>query len=336
MSIGAMGWILMERLLWASLTLAVGFGAAALVSRLTFVAPAAKAWVWRLVLLQGALVLLFNLGVGIEVVKASNGTASGSVNHLSAATGAGLAVFWLVPACVLLFGLIRSAWQTRRMLLELPSMPRPLEAVAGTASYRLMRELSCPVVALCPRPVVAAPEWCWHSTAQARLALAHEQAHLNRWDVVWQMLGSVAAGIFWFHPLAQMAMKELSFWQECAADAAAIKMIDCEHHDYATTIVDIVAGLREPHIPMAIGLGMQARQLGRRLEVAVDGERARPWLGAFVALLIIVPGLIPWRASAAAVREADADAVAVPTSYGRIASPVGDPGKFYSPVAAGG
>jgi hypothetical protein len=317
MSIGEIGWMLVERLLWASLTLALGFAAALLVSRLSFVAPAAKAWAWRLVLLMSAFVVTFNLGVALQVVKArAESNTVEFVNPLVLSAGAGLAAFWLLPACVLLFGLARSAWETRRMLLELPSMPPPPAAVKGGASYRLMRELSCPVVALCPRPLVAAPEWCWQDTPQARLALAHEAAHLRRWDVAWQMIGSAASALLWFHPLAQWSMRELAFWHECAADAAAIRTIECEHHDYATAIVDIVAGVRDPHIPLAIGLGMQAKQLGRRLEVAVDGDRARPLLGGIVALLIIAPALVPWRA-VTAPREPNGD-LASPRSLGSV------------------
>jgi len=303
MSIGDLGWEAVERLIWTSLSLPLGAFAAWLVSRLNFIPPAAKAWTWRMVVLQATIVFVSNFGVALPVPEQTQGAASAPLPWM-AALGAGLAALWLVPALHRILRLLKAAVMTRRMLLELPEMTRPTGA-AGAASYRLMRELSCPVAALCPQPVIAGPEWCWQNSEQARLALAHEYAHIRRGDVIWQVVGSLAAALFWFHPVAARAFAELSFWQECAADAEAMATVSCDSHDYATAIVDIVAGARTPNLPLALGLGMQARQLGRRLEVAVDAERIRPWLGAAVAFLVIAPALIPWRMARAESDDSD-------------------------------
>lgn len=334
MNLGEWGELIVVRLLWASLAMTLAFGAALLISKLTFMTLKVKVWAWRLAIAQGLVVLLFNPAYrvipGLDSSAATVTASAPSASPWMAALWTGLTTFWLVMALAALARLVKDGLETRRLLAALPDCAAPLSATLSEVKFRLWDSLSCPVVAFGWRPQIAAPSWCWKSTEAARLAIAHEEAHIRHGDLIWQTLASLVKGLFWFHPLAGRAFKELSFWQECVADESAIRSCGCSGEGYAETLVDIVAGSVKTRMPLAVGLGMQARDLGRRLEVAVDEKRWHPVVSILAAGIVLAPALIPWRPAAVAV-DAPVRGAAM---EGRIAAPSNMSSPVFSPAAA--
>lgn len=72
-------------------------------------------------------------------------------------------------------------------------------------------------------------------TAQAEAVIAHEAAHIRRFD--WPMLvaARIAAALFWFNPLVWLLSRTLARRGETAADEAAVQGI--ERADYAEALL---------------------------------------------------------------------------------------------------
>ncbi len=295
MTLGELGWLVLERLAWSLAAFTLAAGAAWIVGQAPRLSPALKAWAWRLALLQAVLVLTFNLGWAIALPSLGQGSPSSADSPLSSALGAGLGAFWIFIAGSMLVNLGRSGIQTARMVARLPLMETPDSFRRFEVDFRLQETLAAPMLALTPLPAVVAPSWCWQKSETARLALEHEKAHLRRGDVQWQVLGFLAAGLLWVHPLARLAYRELIFWQECAADEEAIAELRCPPDVYAEALLKIVSQSGESALPTAVGLGMQAQRLGRRMEVVLRRSRRSSWIVALAAILLLAGALIPWR-----------------------------------------
>jgi beta-lactamase regulating signal transducer with metallopeptidase domain len=83
-------------------------------------------------------------------------------------------------------------------------------------------ELASPATCGWRRAVVVLPaersDW---TDAQLRAALAHELAHVARGDFVWRLAASVAAAIYFWHPLVHLLARRAALMQELAADRLA-------------------------------------------------------------------------------------------------------------------
>ncbi|SRR5579883_19742 len=106
-----------------------------------------------------------------------------------------------------------------------------------------------------------APEW-----PAARLAsvLLHERMHHRRHDLLAQAIGQAACCVFWFHPLAWMALAKQRAERERACDDAVLRE-GVAAHEYAGHLMEIVQALggrrrRWASAPaMAEGGGLEAR-----------------------------------------------------------------------------
>ena len=60
------------------------------------------------------------------------------------------------------------------------------------------------------RPRILLPVDCvkW-SAERIRIVLAHELAHIERQDILWQLVARVSAAFYWFHPLAWLAVSRM-------------------------------------------------------------------------------------------------------------------------------
>jgi hypothetical protein len=76
------------------------------------------------------------------------------------------------------------------------------------------------------------------SESRRKLMLAHEAAHLARWDT---RIAALAAGwvcIFWFNPLVYWAVSRLRLDQELACDATALAQFRGAGRDYAEALLE--------------------------------------------------------------------------------------------------
>ena len=141
----------------------------------------------------------------------------------------------------------------------------------------------------CRRPVVLLPASAnmW-TPDRLRVVLVHELAHVKRWDSLTQTLAVLVRAVYWFNPLAWLAVAQLRVEQERACDDVVLRT-GTRAPDYAEHVLAVTAGLASPRFlsPVALAVG-RAGRLERRLEWILDPARSRRPLTRGTAGLVIV------------------------------------------------
>jgi carboxyl-terminal processing protease len=139
-------------------------------------------------------------------------------------------------------------------------------------------------------------------------ALLHELAHIRRWDFLTQLAARAACALYWFNPLAWLALTRMHREQEQAADDVALGC-GLDRYAYAGHLLAIVTRrpLNGPRAAIAPAMA-SSEKLERRLRVILDAGRSRREPGrravglvAASALAFILPlaALNPWGESLA-------------------------------------
>ena len=217
-------------------------------------------------------------------------------------------LYLAVAAC---FGLwLVAGFFTRRSALRCPTPidPARLDAVAWPrsrcrASLFESSAISVPVVVGCFRPAILLPiEWSSWSDAKLGSVLAHERAHVARFDYAFLMLALVNRCVFWFHPAAWIVLRRISDAAELACDEAAIEA-GSSPREYTRYLLEIASARGSARGRFVVaGPAMASRtQLGRRIDTILARESARErmrsaiggrWLAAsMVALAACSAGL---------------------------------------------
>ncbi len=148
-----------------------------------------------------------------------------------------------------------------------------------------------------------------NSTAgQMELILAHEMAHVRRCDLLGNWFSTLVSGLFFFHPLVWLAVRESRLSQEVACDELAVRRPGVSVADYGRLLVELATQRPAAAIPLVTVGVVESFQtfLKRRLSAMKSiGTRSRKtmvlsWAVAMVAVL----GLLPWRLAAAPKAEA--------------------------------
>ena len=160
------------------------------------------------------------------------------------------------------------------------------EGLASLSMQRLAERLGCAKMALyryvpgkaeleALGPVVLLPDESdrWR-TERLRMVLIHELAHVQRWDCLVQLLAHLARALFWFHPLAWLAVSRLRVEQELACDDVVLAS-GASAPDYAEHLVVVTAGLAENLwiAPVALGMGRDPSAL---VFARIDGDPIQP------------------------------------------------------------
>ena len=74
-------------------------------------------------------------------------------------------------------------------------------------------------------------------SAERRLVLRHEVAHLCRGDTWWSLLAELTFALLWFHPLAWLAMPKFRLDQELACDECVLRQSPQDETAYANTLL---------------------------------------------------------------------------------------------------
>jgi len=200
--------------------------------------------------------------------------------------GRGLAMIWLVGASAFAAG-----------LAELAAASGVHGAVLGLVS----RQGLIPMAWGWRRPVVLLPKdaGSWPE-GRLRAVLLHELAHIRRRDVATQLVGELARGLFWFHPLAWWSLRRLRAEQEAACDDCVLRA-GTHPDDYAEDLLAVTTRL--PAGPQAAGVALAMGRPGRieariRAILAPDRDRrpvggVRPAVvGALFAALAMLAAVV--------------------------------------------
>jgi beta-lactamase regulating signal transducer with metallopeptidase domain len=158
------------------------------------------------------------------------------------------------------------------------------------------------------RPVVLLPaeaeEW---SEERRTVVLAHELAHVRRWDPLTQWIAHLSLALFWFHPLVWVAARSMREEREHACDDAVLS-IGTRPVAYADHLLDIVRSLGQTEGPAAALAMARRSQFEGRLLAILDGATARGGVSrglGLAALTVAAVAVVPL----AALRAAEPHAV---------------------------
>jgi beta-lactamase regulating signal transducer with metallopeptidase domain len=213
--------------------------------------------------------------------------------------------------------------------LGLAQAPRLMtsDEIAGPLLVGVGRGASGSAVLL-PSAMVSGPAAL--TTAELRLVLAHELAHVRRLDPLLGLVPALTMALFFFHPLARLACREWDVAREAACDAAALEATGDRADRYGSLLVKlgalaaatlaagaasvrrgaVVAPAPTPGGGAALGAASSGYAALRRrlmfLQQALRPGSRRSRRGgraarATVLGAVALTGLIPWRPVAAPV-----------------------------------
>src|SRR5262249_2236046 len=130
--------------------------------------------------------------------------------------------------------------------------------------------------------------------AQSRASLlAHELAHVRRFDHWVRWLELLVLALYWWYPLAWVARRQMQARAEEGCDAWAAQQ--GEPRGYAPAILDPVDSLAEkrPRLPAVASPLHGARSLRDRLTLIMSGDSPRQlgWLGRGTLLAVALATL---------------------------------------------
>lgn len=168
-----------------------------------------------------------------------------------------------------------------RMLAE-------VQAQAGTksrATLRVTEKLHTPAICGLWRPVILLPAEAIEVLPEekVRLLLLHELGHIQRMDVMVQVLSSVFLGLHWFNPLLWYAHRQLRDEAETATDGWVLEHSGSnEMRRYGEVLIDLAArcswmGWLFFLAPSVIGAAGSGSTLRMRIRAITTYRRASRW-----------------------------------------------------------
>ena len=161
-----------------------------------------------------------------------------------------------------------------------------------------------------PRLLLPAELWNRLGDDQRETLLAHELVHLRDRDHWVRRLELVALGLYWWHPAAWWARRELRDAEEQRCDAGVVAALPASAPAYAQTLLDTVAFLSRARCAAPVGASSmgQVRVLKRRLNMILQGTTSQTWSKAcwWIVLglgALLLPLLPTWAQSQAPVQE---------------------------------
>ena len=122
--------------------------------------------------------------------------------------------------------------------------------------------------------------------------LAHELAHVKRFDTLTQALAQVACVLFWWHPAVWYAARRLRVERERACDDLVLRG-GTRASDYAAHLLEIARSHKGPRVARTALVSMaRPSQLESRLLWVLDGARARGVPSPRATVLSMLLGLL--------------------------------------------
>lgn len=143
---------------------------------------------------------------------------------------------------------------------------------------------------LAPKILLPAEARAW-PPERRRLVLLHELAHVARYDSLGRSAASLACALYWFHPGAWFAARQMRMEQEYAADDRVLKA-GAGARTYALSLLYLASRVEETSWPDHAAAMAGMCQLERRLvSITAPTHRERPgpaFLYASAAIAVVV------------------------------------------------
>lgn len=148
------------------------------------------------------------------------------------------------------------------------------------------------------RPWIFVPEQALRELDASRLRhiLAHELAHCKRRDMLWNLLGSLAATIHWFNPLMWLAIRRMKIDREVACDAYVLEVLGEEEAiDYGLTLVEFLkrfSRVRERRGHLYFSNPQQRQQIRRRISMIQSFKKGSYRISAAAVILVALLSIV--------------------------------------------
>jgi beta-lactamase regulating signal transducer with metallopeptidase domain len=153
-------------------------------------------------------------------------------------------------------------------------------------------ELNSPISWGLMRPVILLNDEALAASGDAEAIIAHELAHVARFDWAKLMLARIATAVFWFNPLAWLLAREAHQLREEAADDAVLasNVVDT---DYAQLLVGVARHECKGLLLGAHGISPGKNSLRRRVSRVLDsslarGTGGRSWVAGFAVGMLVM------------------------------------------------
>ncbi|HEX5080817.1 MAG TPA: M56 family metallopeptidase, partial [Blastocatellia bacterium] len=175
---------------------------------------------------------------------------------------------------------------------------------SGKAGLAVSDEIRSPILIGVLRPMIVFPAdiTSWTSPMERSAMLRHELAHVERRDHYVNLFQTVLGAVFFFHPPARYACRQLAMEREMACDDHVIGS-GAEAESYAESIIKAAErGIGAPRGAHQLALFSARHILERRIEMILNKDRvrviARQWkymIPAAALIALIAWTLIPGR-----------------------------------------
>ncbi|WP_031496503.1 M56 family metallopeptidase [Bryobacter aggregatus] len=149
------------------------------------------------------------------------------------------------------------------------------DEIAGPAAYGLFRS----------RILLPLDAASWTGDRLARV-LAHERAHGERRDILWDLVGSVIVALCWLQPFAWLALREMRRLREWACDDCVLAE-GSDRIEYAQTLYELASETSLQPAMAGLGRGSLEKRMKHLLNDRVPRRRATV-LSASLAMLTLV------------------------------------------------
>jgi beta-lactamase regulating signal transducer with metallopeptidase domain/uncharacterized protein YchJ len=147
----------------------------------------------------------------------------------------------------------------------------------GKVGLAFSNEVRSPILLGALRPMIVFPAdiVSWTSPIERRAMLRHELAHVARGDHYVNLFQTVLSAVFFFHPLARYASRQLTLEREMACDDHVVGS-GVEAETYAESIIKVAErGIGTPRGAHQLALFPARQILERRIEMILNKDRAR-------------------------------------------------------------
>ncbi|MEO6194002.1 MAG: M56 family metallopeptidase [Thermoanaerobaculia bacterium] len=158
-------------------------------------------------------------------------------------------------------------------------------------------EVRTPQVTGLAQPVVLIPRSGFErlTPAEVSMTLCHELVHLRRKDLWLGWVPALAHRIFFFHPLAALAVREYAIAREAACDAEVLRILGSAPQAYGRLLLRWGVAPRETGLAVA-GASPSLQNLKRRLQMLQQNDHKRRVSGWWwLAGAAVLAGLVPLR-----------------------------------------
>lgn len=232
-------------------------------------------------------------------------------------------VIWLLGAMLMLLNGLLYIWrmQRERRRLRRVNAPEILQVVLATRrQFGIRRAIPIytggsannPYLSGLMRPWIFVPEQALRELDASRLRhiLAHELAHYKRRDMLWNLLGSIAATIHWFNPMMWLAIWRMKIDREVACDAYVLEVLGEEEAiDYGLTLVEFLkrfSRVRERREHLYFSNPQQRQQIRRRISMIQSFRKGSYRFSATAVILVALLSIVTLTGVSGSAADSDA------------------------------